>query len=751
MTEEKPATEEKPTTEEKPATEGKPTTEEKPTKGDEPTERTSSQEAEDDVDAVTNQLLKFWQDTGKTLDKGFGEMGNFFRNLGKNTDETEEKIDPSAPNPEAIGTAEGLEQAAATAGAPEEYEDEKLNEYLRTQGPTVVQNGRLSQQVFSSNLDMLQKIVAIAQLIERMVKEIDNLYEAAKKASASNVIQENKKKRTIKLYYEAEQVFVCIHSRMQIMLPIIQHIVNIADNYDPSIIMRGNGYRSLLFVVLCGIDGVELILDSFLRHKYKTASKAEEALSLLRELGVEVMDSLLRALVMAKDLSELYDPHQLFPSNDEQYSKALDYLTEARMIDKKPFYGRLFGFQYQKQTRVVMRLLATFMASYAEGYQSSRNKITQSLHTAWNMSVYTNDPEKRAERIVESLDKGGYRFFRAFWNLPSTTSARFFPVVFGPNLAINRLVTLPGRHKTNKDGVKVRFMSINSNPAMMHFCQTGEFLDTTENSTFAERVLIHFHGGGFIAQDSLAHEIYLRIWAKRFQCPIISVDYSLAPESPYPAAVNDCFDTYHWFLANHEKIGIKPKRVVFAGDSAGGNLVFAVSIKAIMEGAPIPDHIVAMYPALNCQFVPSASRALALFDPLLPMDMLESCFHSYTGGLYMYHAPPQLSPYHAPEETLKKMPAITMLAAGLDPLLDDSIAMSRRLSKLDIPHKIEIVHDLPHGFLQLGEYFGDNGVKAVQRAQDLVYEALQDQENNITGVFGSKSKALDTIPGLPEV
>ncbi|KAJ3615687.1 hypothetical protein Zmor_012371 [Zophobas morio] len=192
----------------------------------------------------------------------------------------------------------------------------------------------------------------------------------------------------------------------------------------------------------------------------------------------------------------------------------------------------------------------------------------------------------------------------------------------------------------------------------------------------AENLIIHFHGGGFIAHSSLTSEAFLRDWAQMFKCPIVSVDYSLAPEKPYPAAIHDCFFVYIWCLQNFEKLGTLGRRVIFVGDSAGGNLALSTAFAASCCGIRVPDSVIPVYPVLLVKDLLSPSRCLSAIDPLLPPSVLILCLKSY--------APheddnPFLSPILAPEELLSSLPKIRLAACEFDPLLDDSIEFAKKL------------------------------------------------------------------------
>jgi hormone-sensitive lipase len=150
-------------------------------------------------------------------------------------------------------------------------------------------------------------------------------------------------------------------------------------------------------------------------------------------------------------------------------------------------------------------------------------------------------------------------------------------------------------------------------------------------ATNSDGLLVHFHGGGFVSQSSKTHEIYLRDWARDLGITILSVDYSLAPEHPFPRGFNDCFFAYCWALANYTQLYTNAKFVCIAGDSAGGNLSVAVSLKAIECGIRVPDGIVPVYGPYLIRYSVSASRLLSVMDPLLHNGILIKCLGAYAG------------------------------------------------------------------------------------------------------------------------
>lgn len=146
----------------------------------------------------------------------------------------------------------------------------------------------------------------------------------------------------------------------------------------------------------------------------------------------------------------------------------------------------------------------------------------------------------------------------------------------------------------------------------------------------SKSLIFHVHGGGFVAQSSKSHMVYLNEWAENLNVPILSVDYSLAPEAPYPKALNEILYAYCWALKNCDILGSTCEKVIFAGDSAGANLVLATLLKCIDMKIRKPDGIFVAYCPVLVGFDPSPSRLLCLMDPLLPFGFIMRCLKAYS-------------------------------------------------------------------------------------------------------------------------
>lgn len=160
----------------------------------------------------------------------------------------------------------------------------------------------------------------------------------------------------------------------------------------------------------------------------------------------------------------------------------------------------------------------------------------------------------------------------------------------------------------------------------------GDKKKTEQMLPKSKALLFHVHGGGFVAQSSKSHLVYLQEWADFFNVPILSIDYSLAPESPYPRALNECFYAYCWAMKNRDLLGSSCERIVMAGDSAGANLILATVLKCIGMKIRKPDGIFSAYCPVLVGFDPSPSRLLCMMDPLLPFGFMMRCLKAYSNS-----------------------------------------------------------------------------------------------------------------------
>ena len=229
----------------------------------------------------------------------------------------------------------------------------------------------------------------------------------------------------------------------------------------------------------------------------------------------------------------------------------------------------------------------------------------------------------------------------------------------------------------------------------LNCCSLKNKQNQTRNS-----IIIHIHGGGFVAMSPSSHECYTRKWSKILEIPVFSIDYRLSPQFPFPNALDDVYQVYIWIIENAEEIfNIKLNNIILVGDSAGGNLCLALTYILIMKEIRLPNVIFLAYPALKLSINPlSLSYLNSLTDPLLECSLLIFCLKSYCGDI-KDQKNPFLSPLYMKDDIIKLLPPIRIYGGTSDPLRDDYIEFMNRCVKCNIDCKMEEYMYFPHGFL----------------------------------------------------
>lgn len=153
------------------------------------------------------------------------------------------------------------------------------------------------------------------------------------------------------------------------------------------------------------------------------------------------------------------------------------------------------------------------------------------------------------------------------------------------------------------------------------------------------------HGGGFLALSSRSMQTYTRKWACELGIPVFSIDYRMPPDFRFPVAAYDCLRVYSFLVRDIGKyFRIRPKKVILAGDSAGGNLVCSLMGLIIKYKLQVPDGIFLAYPACDLRRIFSPSRIYSFTDPLLNPSMLLLCLREYLANNPEHEQNPLASP-----------------------------------------------------------------------------------------------------------
>ncbi|XP_055760130.1 hormone-sensitive lipase-like isoform X2 [Salvelinus fontinalis] len=441
--------------------------------------------------------------------------------------------------------------------------------------------------------------------------------------------------------------------------PVISGFAAIYHHFDFDPHIPANGYRSLVKVVRCCI--LHII------HKGRYISTNRRSIFFRTAHNAGEMEAYCSALCQLRAL--LYLAQRLLHDNShgnlffhEESGLSQSFIREYSSMHKGCFYGRCLGFQFTPAIRPCLQTIAIGLVAFGENYRRHQSGIGVAASSFFTSGKYAIDPELRGaefERITQNLD---VHFWKAFWNITETevlsslasmTSTQVkvnralsvppvpfdLPLVADPHLTVT--IEAPSAH-TGPGPVQMRLISFElregqDSEALLSLSRSeGGSISLslgmkTKQSPASRWLLVHYHGGGFVAQTSKSHEPYLKSWSQDLGVPILSVDYSLAPEAPFPRALEDCFYAYCWAIKNHQLLGWTGENVCLAGDSAGGNLCITTSMRAASHGVRMPDGIVAAYPAILLTAYASPSRLLTLFDPLLPLSVLSRCLSAYAG------------------------------------------------------------------------------------------------------------------------
>jgi acetyl esterase/lipase len=231
----------------------------------------------------------------------------------------------------------------------------------------------------------------------------------------------------------------------------------------------------------------------------------------------------------------------------------------------------------------------------------------------------------------------------------------------------------------------------------------------------ARNVVLYFHGGVYaIGAAALAAALAAEI-ARRVEAMAISVDYRLAPEHPYPAAVDDALAAYEALLER----GTDPTETVVAGESAGAGLAVATLVAARERGLPMPAAALLLSPWADLTLTGASMDTKQGIDPMLARDLFLPRVADYVGD----HDPSAglISPIFA---DLSGLPPLVIQAGSHEVLLDDAVRIAQRAAADDVAVTLDITPGVPHVF-QAFHAVLDEGVAALDRAAQLLRAQLR--------------------------
>lgn len=215
-------------------------------------------------------------------------------------------------------------------------------------------------------------------------------------------------------------------------------------------------------------------------------------------------------------------------------------------------------------------------------------------------------------------------------------------------------------------------------------------------------LLVYFHGGGWVIGDLDSHDGVCRALANGSGHAVLSVDYRLAPEHPFPAPLEDALHATRWAHAHAAELGCRADRIAVGGDSAGANLAAVVA-----QLAPVPlVYQLLVYPVTDC------TRSHASYEEngegyFLTKSAMGWFIDHYLAGDAGSPADPRVSPHFAADHVLAATPPALVITAEFDPLRDEGDAYAVRLAALGVPTSHVRFGGMFHAFFSLGDFVDD--------------------------------------------
>jgi len=243
----------------------------------------------------------------------------------------------------------------------------------------------------------------------------------------------------------------------------------------------------------------------------------------------------------------------------------------------------------------------------------------------------------------------------------------------------------------------------------------------TPDAPVPRPAMVYFHGGGWVLCNLDTHDVICRAIARRAGAVVVSVDYRLAPESKFPAAVDDCYAATEWVASNAGRLGIDRARISVGGDSAGGNLGAVISLRSRDEQGPPIALQALVYPVTDLSSFATASYEEFAESHQLTRNMME-WFRAHYLASAGDAANPAASPLLARD--LRGLPPALIITAECDVLCDEGEAYGARLSEAGVPVTCTRYPGMIHPLFSLSGVI-PQGLDAIQQVAGAVRMAGQ--------------------------
>jgi monoterpene epsilon-lactone hydrolase len=239
-------------------------------------------------------------------------------------------------------------------------------------------------------------------------------------------------------------------------------------------------------------------------------------------------------------------------------------------------------------------------------------------------------------------------------------------------------------------------------------------VEVTIQGNEADNVILYFHGGVYVIGSAASSVPLVGDLVRRTGAKAITLEYRLAPEHPYPAAVEDARAAYEGLLAQ----GIAPAQIALAGESAGGGLAVATLLALREAGVPLPSCGYLMSPYVDLTLSGETLAAKREVDPLLTPDGLRARVPDYVGGADA--SDPYISPIFG---DLRELPPLLIQVGSHEILLSDALRLAGRAAISDVPVTLDVTPGVPHVFQAYAGLLDEAGA-ALDRASDFLKAQL---------------------------
>ncbi|MEM8536073.1 MAG: alpha/beta hydrolase [Chloroflexota bacterium] len=231
----------------------------------------------------------------------------------------------------------------------------------------------------------------------------------------------------------------------------------------------------------------------------------------------------------------------------------------------------------------------------------------------------------------------------------------------------------------------------------------------TSKDIHTNKVLLYFHGGGYSLGSCITHRYLASRLVQATQVRVLTLDYRLAPQHPFPAAVDDATQSYHWLLNQ----GIAADTIYIGGDSAGGGLAMATLVKLRDEGVALPHAAILISPWLDLAMTGNSITTCANLDPMVSHDGLHEMAQLYLGE--SDPTTPLASPIYA---DLQGLPSLLIQVGSDEVLLDDSTRLAAKAKNAGVPVQLEVwdgMWHVWHGWANVGLPEADEAFEQIGR------------------------------------